>query len=79
MIITLFQAVGDGKKAAMIVLFRQLILFVPLIIILPMLFGLKAVWLTQPLVDLGTILASIVMMVSVLKNLENISTKSLKR
>ena len=79
MIITLFQAVGDGKKAAMIVLFRQLILFVPLIIILPMLFGLKAVWLTQPLVDLGTILASIVMMVSVLKNLENISAKSLKR
>lgn len=78
MIITLFQAVGDSKKAAMIVLFRQLILFVPLIIILPMLFGLKAVWLTQPLVDLGTILASMVMMVNVLKNLENISAKSLK-
>lgn len=56
MAITFFQAIGDAKKAGIIIMLRQLILFAPAIIILPMLFGLKAVWFTGALVDLVVII-----------------------
>ena len=62
MSITFFQAIGDGKKAGMIVMLRQLILFVPAMILLPKVFGIKAVWFTQPLVDSIMIVVGIVMM-----------------
>lgn len=40
-VITLFQSVGDAKKAGLLVMARQVFLFVPLVLILPKLFGLK--------------------------------------
>lgn len=61
MCITFFQAIGDGKKAGIIVMLKQLFLFVPAIIFLPMLFGIKAVWFTQPLVDFITFILGIFM------------------
>ena len=72
MSITFFQAIGDGKKAGLIVILRQLILFLPAIIFLPMIFGIKAVWFTQPLVDFIMIAVGIVMMIHTLKDIENI-------
>ncbi len=51
MSITFFQSIGNGKKAGIIVMFRQLILFVPCMLLLPKYFGIQAVWFTQPLVD----------------------------
>ncbi|HEL1274534.1 TPA: MATE family efflux transporter, partial [Streptococcus equi subsp. zooepidemicus] len=44
MTITFFQSIGNAKKAGIIVMLRQLFLFVPAMIILPMIFGVKAVW-----------------------------------
>ena len=41
---------------------RQLFLFVPAMIFLPMVFGIKAVWFTQPLVDFIMITVGILMM-----------------
>ena len=54
---------------------RQLFLFVPAMIILPMVFGVKAVWFTQPLVDFIMIVVGFIMMINTVKNLENVNLK----
>ena len=69
MTITFFQSIGNGKKAGMIVMLRQLFLFVPTMIFLPMAFGIKAVWFTQPLVDFIMITVGILMMLSELNKM----------
>ena len=69
MTITFFQSIGNGKKAGMIVILRQLFLFVPAMIFLPMAFGIKAVWFTQPLVDFIMITVGILMMLSELNKM----------
>ena len=69
MTITFFQSIGNGKKAGMIVMLRQLFLFVPAMIFLPMVFGIKAVWFTQPLVDFIMITVGILMMLSELNKM----------
>ena len=69
MTITFFQSIGNGKKAGMIVMLRQLFLFVPAMIFLPMAFGIKAVWFTQPLVDFIMITVGILMMLSELNKI----------
>lgn len=61
MCITFFQAVGDGKSAGLLVMLRQVILFVPAILILPRVAGLTGVWLAEPVVDF------IVFLIGVLK------------
>lgn len=74
MSITFFQSIGNGKKAGIIVMFRQLFLFVPAMIILPMVFGVKAVWFTQPLVDSIMIIIGIFMMIAELNKMDNKKT-----
>ena len=69
MSITFFQSIGNGKKAGIIVMFRQLFLFIPAIILLPMAFGIKAVWFAQPLVDLIMIIIGVAMMINELKTM----------
>ncbi len=71
MSITFFQAIGDGKKAGIIVMFRQLILFVPAMLILPKFFGIHAVWFTQPLVDFTMISVGICMMCREMKKINS--------
>lgn len=44
--VVFFQSIGDAKKAGILVIFRQLVVFVPSIIILPRAFGIDAVWYT---------------------------------
>lgn len=61
MSITFFQSIGNGKKAGIIVMFRQLILFVPCMLLLPKYFGIQAVWFTQPLVDFVMIIIGLIM------------------
>lgn len=63
MSITFFQSIGNGKKAGIIVMFRQLILFVPAMLLLPKFIGVDAVWFTQPLVDFTMIIIGILMMI----------------
>ena len=69
MTITFFQSIGNGKKAGIIVMLRQLFLFVPAMIFLPKVFGVKAVWFTQPLVDFIMIIVGIFMMLSELNKM----------
>ena len=60
MTLTFFQSIGDGKKASMIVILRQLILFIPAILLLPKIFGGLAVWWAEPVVDFSMILVGVV-------------------
>ena len=69
MTLTFFQAIGDGKKAGIIVLLRQLVLFVPAMLILPYLFGSLAVWWAEPAVDFTMILIGFIMQQRVLRRL----------
>lgn len=51
--VTLFQSIGKAKKATWLVLFRQIILFIPLAIFLPKVggMGVRGVWLAIALTD----------------------------
>lgn len=51
MSVTLFQALGKGKNASMLVVARQIALIVPLIILLPMVIGIQGIWASSPITD----------------------------
>lgn len=70
MTIAFFQSIGNGKKAGIIVMLRQLFLFVPAMIFLPMVFGVKAVWFTQPLVDFIMSVVGVFMLLGELKKMD---------
>ncbi len=49
---TFFQAIGKGGKASLLLVSRQLIIFVPLVLILPLFLGLDGIWISLPVADL---------------------------
>ena len=69
MTLTFFQSIGDGKKAGIIVLLRQLVLFIPAILLLPQLFGASAVWWAEPIVDFTMIIAGLLLMLNVMRKM----------
>ena len=64
--VTLFQSLGKANKATWLVLFRQIILFIPLCVILPMVggMGILGVWLAIALTDAILVVITISMMLS---------------
>ena len=70
MTLTFFQSIGDGKKAGIIVLLRQLVLFIPSILLLPQLFGASAVWWAEPIVDFTMIIVGLFLMLNVMRKME---------
>ena len=70
MTLTFFQSIGDGKKAGIIVLLRQLVLFVPAILLLPKLFGASAVWWAEPIVDFTMIIVGLFLMLNEMRKIE---------
>lgn len=70
MTLTFFQSIGDGKKARIIVMMRQLILFIPAILILPKVFDKSAVWWTEPLVDSTVIVIGFIIQQKILSKLK---------
>ena len=64
--VTLFQSLGKAKKATWLVLFRQIILFIPLCVVLPMIgsMGIRGVWLAIALTDAILVVITISMMLS---------------
>lgn len=75
MMITFFQAIGNGKIAGRLVIFRQVIIFVPAMIIMPKIFGLPAVWYTMPIVDLVVIVLGVILLKSEYKKITEDSNK----
>ena len=69
MTLTFFQSIGDGKKASMIVMLRQLILFIPAILLLPKVFEGLAVWWAEPIVDFSMILLGLFLMLNRLRKI----------
>lgn len=62
--VTLFQSLGKANKATMLVLLRQIILFIPLAVILPMIggLGIRGVWLAIALADAILVVITVSMM-----------------
>jgi len=63
------EIIEAGKKAGIIVLLRQLVLFVPAILLLPKLFGVSAVWWAEPIVDFTMIIAGLFLMLNVMRKM----------
>ena len=59
MTLTYFQSIGNAKMAGLLVVLRQVILFIPCILISPLFYGLNAVWLTSSVIDLVIIILSV--------------------
>jgi Na+-driven multidrug efflux pump len=62
-----FQSIAKSKEAIILGSLRQFILLIPLVIILPKLFGLKGVWLSTPVADAITILATTILLIRDIK------------
>ena len=69
--VTLFQSLGKAKKATWLVLFRQIILFIPLCVVLPMIggMGIRGVWLAIALTDAILVVITLLMMLSEFRRL----------
>lgn len=77
--VTLFQSLGKANKATWLVLFRQIILFIPLCVLLPMIggMGIRGVWLAIALTDAILVVITISMMISEFRKM--LSTVMAKR
>ena len=64
--VTLFQSLGKANKATWLVLFRQIILFIPLCVLLPKIggMGIRGVWLAIALTDAILVVITVSMMLS---------------
>ncbi|MEB3090089.1 MATE family efflux transporter, partial [Parvimonas sp. M20] len=48
---TFFQAIGDGKTDGILVMLRQIILFIPAVILLTRMIGAQSLWYVLPIID----------------------------
>ncbi|MCY6958450.1 MATE family efflux transporter [Clostridium brassicae] len=71
MVVTLFQSLGKAKKASIVVLLRQVILFIPLIMTLPKWMGIKGIWMAIGLNDGILVLITVCMMMFEFKSLSS--------
>lgn len=77
MVITLMQSLGKASKASILVLMRQIILFVPLAIILPKIggLGINGVFLAPAVTDLIVLVLAIVMLAGEFRNISRLATQ----
>ena len=66
----MLQSIGKALKASIIAGARQGYFFIPFILILPHAFGLLGVQMTQAAADVGTLLVSIPLAISVLNEMK---------
>ncbi len=71
--VTLFQAIGNAKKAGMLIMLRQAVLFVPLAFILPMVAGLNAlgVFASFAVTDVIVFAMAVVALIKLFKTIGN--------
>lgn len=72
----MLQSIGKALKASIIAGARQGYFFIPLILILPYAFGLLGVQMTQAAADMGTLILSIPLTISVLNEMKAASLQS---
>ena len=69
MVITLMQSLGKASKASILVLSRQLILFIPFVILVPKAIGIDGVFIAPALVDFIVCIVALLMVMSEFKNM----------
>jgi Na+-driven multidrug efflux pump len=60
---TLFQSIGKGKVASLLLLVREIILFVPIIIVLPLFMELLGIWISIPAADLLIVIVASILFI----------------
>ena len=77
MAITLMQSLGSASKASVLVMLRQIVLFIPLTIILPMIgkLGITGVFLAPALTDLVVVILAIFMIMSEFRNMTKLGVQ----
>lgn len=68
------QAIGKARKATVLSLLRQVILFIPALVIMPSLWGLNGVWLSAPIPDIISCTVAGYVVIKELKNLSKMET-----
>ncbi|WP_195199075.1 MATE family efflux transporter [Faecalispora jeddahensis] len=77
--LTFFQSIGKGGKASVLVLLRQIILFIPILLILPKYFGVIGIWAASPLTDGIILITTIILLITQYRNMgneENLASKA---
>lgn len=69
--LTFFQSIGKGGKASVLVLLRQIILFIPILLILPKIFGVIGIWAASPLTDGIILITTIILLIAEYRNMGN--------
>ncbi|MBR6977240.1 MAG: MATE family efflux transporter [Lachnospiraceae bacterium] len=72
----LFQACGKAPQSAIIALSRNGIVFIPLILLMPRLWGLNGVIWAQPTADIITLIAALIMLFMLWKNLNRLEREA---
>ncbi len=77
MVITMMQAMGKASKASILVMLRQIVLFIPLVIFLPKIGGLgvAGVFVGPPLTDLVVVVLTAIMLVSEFRNMTQLTVQ----
>ncbi|MBU5437275.1 MATE family efflux transporter [Tissierella sp. MSJ-40] len=73
MTMTFFQSIGKGGKSAVIILLKQLVLFLPIAIILTKVIGIKGVWAASTVTDLIVLLFCFVLLSIEFKKLDSLN------
>lgn len=78
MTITLMQSLGKASKASVLVLLRQIVLFVPLVILLPRVggLGINGVFFAPALTDLIILLIAVIMLVFEFRSLTKLDAQA---
>ncbi|KNF09041.1 multidrug export protein MepA [Gottschalkia purinilytica] len=72
MSMTFFQSIGKGGKSSVIILLKQVVLFMPLAIMLTKVIGIKGTWVSSTVTDLIVFLISLVLLAIEFKKLDNV-------
>ena len=64
-----FQSIGSAKKSMVLSLLRQVIILIPVIFIIPKIYGLKGVWISQPIADIiSTLIVAVFLFIELRKS-----------
>lgn len=77
MVITLMQSLGKASKASILVMMRQIVLFVPLAILLPMVggLGIDGVFLAPALTDLVVMVLAVFLLMGEFRNISRLASQ----
>ena len=64
-----FQSIGSAKKSMLLSLLRQVIILIPVIFVAPKIYGLKGVWISQPIADIiSTLIVAVFLFIELRKS-----------